>query len=94
MVGGHIGVFEGNGGDLRIGLARQSLHDGQQWVHRPLRLHVVIDAPQAMIDRVIDNHAVVRDLVLNGWLYLLRMDGQPAQLERRTATGWQPLPED
>jgi uncharacterized protein YbcC (UPF0753/DUF2309 family) len=92
VVGGHIGVFEGNGGDLRIGLARQSLHDGQQWRHRPLRLHVVIEAPQAMIDRVIDNHPVVRDLVLHGWLYLLRMDGQPAQLERRTATGWQPLP--
>lgn len=91
VVGGHICVFEGNGGDLRIGLARQSLHDGQQWRHRPLRLHVVIDAPQAMIDRVIDNHAVVRDLVLHGWLYLLRMDGQPAQLERRTAAGWQPL---
>ena len=93
VVGGHIGVFEGNGGDLRIGLARQSLHDGQQWRHRPLRLHVVIEAPQAMIDRVIDNHAVVRDLVLHGWLYLLRMHGQPAQLERRTATGWRPLPE-
>ena len=92
VVGGHIGVFEGNGGDLRIGLARQSLHDGQQWMHRPLRLHVVIEAPQAMIDRVIDNHSVVRDLVLHGWLYLLRIDGQPAQLERRTATGWQPLP--
>ncbi|HEC73864.1 MAG TPA: DUF2309 domain-containing protein, partial [Methylophaga aminisulfidivorans] len=27
-VGQHIGVFEGNGGDLRIGLSLQSLHDG------------------------------------------------------------------
>ena len=26
-------MFEGNGGDLRIGLAQQSLHDGQRWVH-------------------------------------------------------------
>lgn len=93
VVGGHIGVFEGNGGDLRIGLARQSLHDGQQWVHRPLRLHVVIEAPQAMIDRVIEAHAVVRDLVQHGWLHLLRLDGQPARLERRTASGWQALPE-
>ena len=91
VVGGHIGVFEGNGGDLRIGLARQSLHDGQQWVHRPLRLHVVIEAPQAMIDRVIEAHAVVRDLVQHGWLHLLRLDGQPARLERRTASGWQAL---
>ena len=94
VVGGHIGVFEGNGGDLRIGLARQSLHDGRQWMHRPLRLHVVIDAPQAMIDRVIATHAVVRDLVHHGWLHLLRLDGQPAQLERRTVEGWQPLEGD
>lgn len=92
VVGGHIGVFEGNGGDLRIGLARQSLHDGQRWMHRPLRLHVVIEAPRAMIDQVIANHAVVRDLVRNGWLHLLRLDGLPACLEVRTAGGWRPLP--
>ncbi len=29
VVGGRLGVFEGNGGDLRIGLPLQSLHDGQ-----------------------------------------------------------------
>jgi uncharacterized protein YbcC (UPF0753/DUF2309 family) len=86
------GVFEGNGGDLRIGLARQSLHDGQRWMHRPLRLHVVIEAPRAMIDQVIAAHSVVRDLVRNGWLHLLRLDGLPARLELRTAGGWQPLP--
>jgi len=63
-------------------------------MHRPLRLHVVIDAPQAMIDRVIAAHAVVRYLVHNGWLHLLRLDGQPAQLERRTVEGWQPLEGD
>ncbi|MDP5071600.1 MAG: DUF2309 domain-containing protein, partial [Congregibacter sp.] len=33
VVGGNIGVFEGNGGDLRIGLPLQSIHDGQQWMH-------------------------------------------------------------
>ncbi|WP_150326401.1 putative inorganic carbon transporter subunit DabA, partial [Enterobacter hormaechei] len=37
VVGGHIGVFEGNGGDLRIGLSQQSVHDGKRWLHEPLR---------------------------------------------------------
>lgn len=92
VVGGHIGVFEGNGGDLRIGLAKQSLHDGKQWMHRPLRLQAVIEAPRAMIDEVISTHQAVRDLVHNRWLELLRMDGTPLRLERRTAGGWQPLP--
>ncbi|MBH2036091.1 MAG: DUF2309 family protein [Pseudomonadales bacterium] len=92
VVGGRIGVFEGNGGDLRIGLAQQSLHDGQRWVHRPLRLSVVIDAPQSMIDKVIAEHAAVSDLVMHGWLYLLRIDRDCADtLERRTVEGWQPL---
>ena len=58
VVGGRIGVFEGNGGDLRIGLAQQSLHDGVTWRHEPLRLTVVIDAPAESIERVISNHAV------------------------------------
>ena len=72
VVGGHLGVFEGNGGDLRIGLSRQSLHDGQRWVHEPLRLTVVIDAPAEAIGRVIAQHEPVRQLLQNGWLHLWR----------------------
>jgi hypothetical protein len=67
-----LGVFEGNGGDLRIGLSRQSLHDGQRWMHDPLRLTVVIDAPQAAIDAIIEKHAVVKQLLDNNWLHLWR----------------------
>ena len=74
VVGGHIGVFEGNGGDLRIGLARQSVHDGERWMHEPLRLTVIIDAPRQAIERVIGQHAVVRQLLDNGWLHLWRFD--------------------
>ena len=72
VVGGRIGVFEGNGGDLRIGLARQSLHDGTNWRHEPLRLTVVIDAPAEAIERVIAKHSVVRQLLDNDWLHLWR----------------------
>ena len=71
-MGGNIGVFEGNGGDLRVGLARQSLHDGEHWRHEPLRLTVVIDAPAEAIECVIANHAVVRQLLDNDWLHLWR----------------------
>jgi uncharacterized protein YbcC (UPF0753/DUF2309 family) len=76
VVGGRIGVFEGNGGDLRIGLSRQSLHDGRRWVHEPLRLTVVIDAPREAIERVIARHAVVRQLLENGWLHLWRFEAE------------------
>ncbi|MFN4115185.1 MAG: YbcC family protein [Inhella sp.] len=94
VVGGRLGVFEGNGGDLRIGLAQQSLHDGQRWVHEPLRLTVIIDAPAAAIDAVIDRHPVVRQLVVNGWLHLWRFSGESRQLQVYDDGRWQPLAHD
>ena len=93
VVGGTLGVFEGNGGDLRIGLSRQSLHDGQRWVHEPLRLTVIIDAPQAAIDAVIAKHAVVRQLLDNGWLHLWRFHA--SSFLRYARGAWSPvLPTD
>ncbi|GIK88385.1 MAG: UPF0753 protein [Betaproteobacteria bacterium] len=86
VVGGDIGVFEGNGGDLRIGLSRQSLHDGERWVHEPLRLTVIVDAPRDAIERVIRRHPTVAQLVDNGWLHLWRFDGP--RLERRVLGCW------
>jgi len=74
VVGGHLGVFEGNGGDLRIGLPMQSLHDGSHWVHTPLRLSVFIEAPRSAIDAVLEKYASVRALVTNGWISLFQLD--------------------
>lgn len=79
---GRIGVFEGNTGDLRIGLARQSLHDGERWMHAPLRLSVFIDAPRERIDAVLRKHDTVRQLVANRWLYLFRFSGQGVEWHR------------
>jgi uncharacterized protein YbcC (UPF0753/DUF2309 family) len=76
VVGGHLGVFEGNGGDLRVGLPLQSVHDGEQWVHTPLRLSVFIEAPRSAIDDILRRHATVRSLVINGWLSLFELDEQ------------------
>ena len=89
VVGGRIGVFEGNGGDLRIGLAKQSLHNGQAWQHQPLRLSVVIDAPRERIQAVIDKHPTVANLFSNGWLHLMRFGDQG--VERLAGSRWQPL---
>ncbi|MBS0578538.1 MAG: DUF2309 domain-containing protein [Proteobacteria bacterium] len=83
---GRIGVFEGNTGDLRIGLSRQSVHDGNKSMHTPLRLSVFIEAPRAMIEAVIAKHKTVRQLVDNGWLYLFRLDN--ALIERLESRNW------
>ena len=88
VVGGHIGVFEGNGGDLRVGLPLQSLHDGERWRHTPLRLSVFVEAPREAIDRVIGQHAAVRSLVANGWLTLLQIDSAARAIHARRRGRW------
>ncbi len=91
VVGGRLGVFEGNGGDLRIGLPLQSLHDGERLRHTPLRLNVFIEAPRAGIDTIIGKHALVRDLVCNGWLHLFRIEPEAPRVEQYRGGGWQPV---
>ncbi len=88
VVGGHIGVFEGNAGDLRIGLPMQSLHDGERWVHTPLRLSVFLEAPRAAIDAVLATHAHVRSLVANGWISLFQLDEDERAVYAHRTGGW------
>ena len=90
VVGGNVGVFEGNGGDLRIGLPMQSLHDGEQFVHTPLRLSVFIEAPRLEIDNIIGNHAVVRQLIDNEWLFMFHIEPAGTAVSRyRPGGAWQ-----
>jgi len=89
VVGGNVGVFEGNGGDLRIGLPMQSLHDGEQWRHTPLRLSVFIQAPQAPLDAIIAKHNTVRHLLDHAWLHLFRLDDEAGCWRYLPGGGWQ-----
>lgn len=91
VVGGNIGVFEGNGGDLRIGLSKQSLHDGDKWMHQPLRLSVFIAAPKEAIEKVISQSEEVRDLVNHNWLYILQVCDQTKSVYQYTDQSWQPF---
>jgi len=88
VVGGHLGVFEGNGGDLRIGLPMQSLHDGHSLRHTPLRLSVFIEAPRPAIDAVLASHEIVRLVVGNGWLHLFRIDPETGAIEQHRHGVW------
>lgn len=70
VVGGSLGVFEGNGGDLRIGLPLQSVFDGQNWRHEPLRLTVVVHAPRERLTQIIAKHQTLQHLIDNEWIHL------------------------
>ncbi len=92
---GTLGVVLGNGGDLRTGLAQQSVHgpDGT-WYHEPLRLQVIVEATTVRLDAVLDAQPSVRDLVENGWIRLIALDpaGAGASLRLRSG-GWEPVAE-
>lgn len=89
VVGAHIGVFEGNGGDLRIGLPMQSVHDGVKWMHTPLRLSVVIEAPKHRIEAIIAKHEVVRNLVERQWLHLFQIESETNQISAFKQGQWE-----
>lgn len=74
VVGGNLGVFEGNGGDLRIGLPMQSVHDGKDWRHQPVRLNVYLSAPRDAIATIVAKHPDIKALIDNQWLYLFQWD--------------------
>jgi hypothetical protein len=88
---GTFGIWEGNAGDLRTGLPIQSLHDGEKWVHEPLRLQVFVEAPRVRIDEVLAAHPQVRQLVENDWINLIAMEGE-AFHERKPEGRWRRMP--
>ena len=92
---GRVGVYEGNAGDLRVGLPWQTVHDGERYQHDPLRLSVVIEAPLDAMNAVLEKHASVRDLCDNGWVQLLAMDDSGRISHRYTgARDWERLGQD
>lgn len=88
---GTMGVCLGNGGDLRTGLPLQSLHDGQRWVHDPLRLSVFLEATRERISLVLSKHEEIRRLVDHEWIHLFAIEEEGRSIHRyRPGHTWLP----
>ncbi len=81
-VNGTHGVQLGNGGDLKSGLPWQSIHDGENWIHEPVRLKVFVDAPETKVRAALAAQPSAAELVKNHWVHLHVANGQG---------GWQAL---
>jgi hypothetical protein len=94
VVGRH-GVQLGNRSDLKAGLPWESVHDGCDFVHEPLRLTAIVEAPVERIDAVLERHEGVRTLVENEWIHLMARDPESGRLRQRTAAAphWRALPD-
>ncbi|SMG40331.1 hypothetical protein SAMN05661096_02735 [Marivirga sericea] len=71
-----VGVLEGFAGDLRSGLPMQSIYDGVNYQHEPLRLSVVINAPKEAMIQMLEKHDSVRELCDNRWIFLMAMNDE------------------
>ncbi len=94
VVGG-IGVLEGPGGDLRIGLPLESVQFAGRRVHEPLRLLAVVQAPRERLEMLIGRNAAVAQLLENGWIRLVAgSNGNDGWAERRRDGTWVPWSAD
>ena len=79
---GTLGVCLGNGGDIRTGLPLQSLHDGEKWIHDPLRLSVFIEAHREHLSLAISRHPDVTNLIDNAWIHLFAIEPGTSEIFR------------
>ncbi len=71
---GRFGIMSGAQSDLRIGLAQQTVMDGDKPYHAPMRLLTLIEAPRTQISSIIERHRVLQHLYDNEWVHLTALD--------------------
>lgn len=84
-----VGVWQGAGGDLRLGLPRQSVFERHRAHHDPLRLLAVVAAPRERIDAVVGRHTDLTALIEGAWVHLACRDANRWWL-RRPGGAWSP----
>ncbi|MCF6390675.1 DUF2309 domain-containing protein [Mycobacterium sp. MBM] len=90
---GTAGVLSGHTGDLRLGLPWQSVAEGTQLRHEPLRLLAVIQAPLPRIDAIVERNPILLRLFGNEWISVAARDDTDRPWQRWTHGGWRPWSE-
>jgi uncharacterized protein YbcC (UPF0753/DUF2309 family) len=77
---GRIAVMYGAQSDLRTGLAWQTVMQGEQAFHEPMRLFVVVEAPRERILDIIERAPLLTHLCDNEWMHLVAIDPESDEL--------------
>ena len=92
---GRIGIMSGPWSDLRLGLARQTVMNGDVPYHEPMRLLTIVEAPRERIDKLVERHEILRHYYHNEWVHLVALDPDDGLWYRYRPTGeWVPLDRD
>jgi hypothetical protein len=67
---GRLGIMSGPWSDLRLGLARQTVMNGEMPYHEPMRLLTIVEAPRKGIEKLIARHEVLQHYYHNEWVHL------------------------
>lgn len=71
---GRFGIMSGPWSDLRLGLARQTVTNGDMPYHEPMRLLTIVEAPRKGIEKLIARHDVLQQYYHNEWVQLVVLD--------------------
>lgn len=71
---GRFGIMSGPWSDLRLGLARQTVMNGDMPYHEPMRLLTIVEAPRVRMDKLIERHKVLQHYYHNEWVHLVALD--------------------
>lgn len=71
---GRLGIMSGPWSDLRLGLSRQTVMNGEVPYHEPMRLLTIVEAPRKGIEKLIARHEVLQHYYHNVWVHLVVRD--------------------
>ena len=88
-IAGLVGVMNGQSGDLRTGLPKQTVE-----VHEPVRVLLVIEARPSSVEYAMSQHPEVNQIIRNGWVRVATIDPDDGAIHFYTQGTFQPyIPE-
>ncbi|MFL2547264.1 MAG: DUF2309 domain-containing protein [Candidatus Rariloculaceae bacterium] len=89
IVGG-VGVMYGAQSDLATGLPLQTVNNGAEHFHEPVRLLTIIEAKPEIISAIIGRHEILQQFFHNGWLNLVARNPETSTFHRyNTDASWE-----
>lgn len=89
---GRLGIMAGPQSDLRTGLAWQTVMNGPQPYHEPMRLLTIVEAPRQRIDQIVRGHRLLQHLYDNEWVRLIAIEPEDGSYYSYVPKqGWQAI---